>query len=172
MDRAAGKLETWCLRCGRVRCKTVTTFRGSDRFVFLGGLVVGVIVSGVADVFVPGLFVIGSVALPVFGIAAVWFFGGERKAVCPNCGAGCIHQSTAAVVHAALEGDVWVRDEAAKIHVKVVGGVVYLSGTVDAWVAKLSAKNVVENIDGVVDVVNDIVVESGARRRDERAGGE
>ncbi len=68
-------------------------------------------------------------------------------------------------VRAALARDVRIVDFA-RINVNTVNGVVYLSGTVNSYTDKYYAGNDAWTVAGVVDVVNDIVVQPSPVRTD------
>jgi len=67
-------------------------------------------------------------------------------------------------VRAALTRDVWVDER--KIDVSTVGGVVYLSGNVDSYTEKSYAESDAWSVQGVVDVVNNIVITPVPARTD------
>ena len=63
-----------------------------------------------------------------------------------------------------LERDVWV--DQSHITVKTVGGVVHLSGTVDSCGHRAYAEQTARRVPGVVDVVDELVVEPMVARED------
>ncbi|MBI2942462.1 MAG: BON domain-containing protein [Chloroflexi bacterium] len=73
-------------------------------------------------------------------------------------------------VRAALKRDVWVDED--KVEVKTVGGVVYLSGTVESYTEKSYAEADAWSVVGVIDVVNNIVIAPKPTRTDEEIAAE
>ncbi|MGH2459519.1 MAG: BON domain-containing protein [Chloroflexota bacterium] len=73
-------------------------------------------------------------------------------------------EQVAADVRAALSRDVWVDDS--QVAVRVRDGVVYLSGSVEAYSAKSHAEGDAWGVDGVADVVDAIALDHKPTRAD------